>query len=107
VFLGPSRAALVILIPALFIGFFGHVPAIVAYTVTATSGLPDEDQGLATGLTSMTQQVGITVGIPVLSAIAATRSVELTGFHLALGVDVVVTLASVALISTKLRAPRL
>lgn len=104
VFLGPDRSALLILIPALFIGFFGHVPAIVAYTVTATSGLPDEEQGLATGLTSMTQQVGITVGIPLLSSIAATQSTELAGTHLALGVDVVVTLVSVALISTKLRA---
>jgi MFS family permease len=104
-FLGPDRAALWILIPALFIGFFGHVPAIVAYTVTATSGLPDEEQGLATGLTSMTQQVAITVGIPVLSAVAATASTELTGMHLALGVDVVVTLASAALISLAL-SPR-
>jgi hypothetical protein len=42
----------------------------VAFTVTATSGLPDEEQGLATGLTSMTQQAGITVGIPVLGAVA-------------------------------------
>jgi hypothetical protein len=42
------------------------------------------------------------VGIPILSAIAATQSVELVGIHLALGVDVAVTLASVALISAKL-----
>jgi MFS family permease len=98
VFLGPDRSALLILIPALFIGFCGHVPAVVAYTVTATSGLPDQEQGLATGLTSMTQQVGITVGIPVLSSVAATASTELAGMHLALGVDVVVTLAAVALI---------
>jgi MFS family permease len=104
-FLGPERGALLILVPALFIGFFGHVPAIVAYTVTATSGLPDEEQGLATGLTSMTQQVGLTVGIPVLSAVAATGSTELAGTHLALGVDVVVTLVSAALISLAL-SPR-
>jgi len=102
-FLGPGRGALLILLPALFVGFFGHVAAIVAYTVTATSGLPDEEQGLATGLTSMTQQVGITVGIPVLSAVAATQAVELTGIHLALGVAVAVTLASVVLITTKLK----
>lgn len=38
VFLGTDRAALAVLIPALFIGFFGHVAAIVAYTVTGTSG---------------------------------------------------------------------
>ncbi|MCP2338948.1 MFS transporter [Actinomadura rupiterrae] len=95
-----------ILVPALFIGFLGHVPAIVAFTVTATSGLPDEDQGLATGLTSMTQQIGLTLGIPVLSAIAATRSAELSGIHLALLADVAISLASVALVWTMLRPQR-
>lgn len=103
VFLGADRAALTVLIPALFVGFFGHVTCIVAYTVTGTSGLADEEQGLATGLTSMTQQVAITVGIPILSALAATQSVELTGIHLALSVDVAVTLASVVLIWFGLR----
>ena len=81
IFLGADRVALAVLIPALFIGFFGHVTAIVAYTVTGTSGLPDEEQGLATGLTTMTQQVAITVGIPILSAVAATQTVELTGIR--------------------------
>ena len=32
--------------------------------VTATTGLPDTEQGLATGLTTMSQQIGITMGIP-------------------------------------------
>ncbi|GAA2415527.1 MFS transporter [Nonomuraea africana] len=103
VFLGADRMALAVLIPALFIGFFGHVTSIVAYTVTATSGLPDEEQGLATGLASMTQQVAITVGIPILSSVAATQSVELTGIHLALSVNVAVTLVSVAFIWFGLR----
>ncbi len=103
VFMSADPMALAILIPALFIGFFGHVTCIVAYTVTGTSGLPDEEQGLATGLTSMTQQVAITVGIPVLSTVAATQSVELTGIHLALSVNVVVTLASVIFIWYGLR----
>ncbi|MEV2273490.1 MFS transporter [Nonomuraea africana] len=103
VFLGADRMALAVLVPALFIGFFGHVTSIVAYTVTATSGLPDEEQGLATGLASMTQQVAITVGIPILSSVAATQSVELTGIHLALSVNVAVTLVSVAFIWFGLR----
>jgi MFS family permease len=98
IFLGEERIGLALLIPALFISFFGHVTAIVAYTITGTSGLPDDEQGLATGLTSMTQQVGITVGIPVLSAIAATQASELPGIHLALTVNVVVTLAAVGLV---------
>ena len=103
VFLGADRLALAVMIPALFIGFFGHVTAIVAYMVTGTSGLANEEQGLATGLTSMTQQVAITVGIPILGSIAATQSVELTGIHLALGVDVALTLASVVVVWLGLR----
>jgi MFS family permease len=103
ILLGADRLALAILIPALFLGFFGHVTCIVAYTVIGTSGLPDEEQGLATGLTSMTQQVALTVGAPIMVAIAATQTVELTGTHLALGVNVAVTLVSVVLIWFGLR----
>jgi hypothetical protein len=78
------------------------VTVIVAYTVTATSGLPDEEQGLATGLTTMTQQAS-TIGIPALGAIAASQSVMLTGIRLALVVDVAVTLAGVAVVWVGLR----
>ncbi|MFC0529854.1 MFS transporter [Phytohabitans kaempferiae] len=103
VYLGTSRSALWILMPALFITFFAHITAIVAYTVTGTSGLPNEEQGLATGLTSMTQQVAVTVGIPIMGSIAATQAVELTGIHLAIGVNVAATLASVLLVWIGLR----
>lgn len=103
VYLGGDRAALWILLPALFITFFAHVTNIVGYTVTGTSGLPNEEQGLATGLTSMTQQVAITIGIPVMGAIAATQSVELTGIHLAIGANVAVTFASVIFVWFGLR----
>jgi len=104
VLLGADAAlALAILIPALFIGFFGHVSAIVAFTVTATAELPNEEQGLATGLVSMTQQVALTIGVPLLGAVAATQSVELAGVHLALAVNVAVTLVGTALIWYGLR----
>lgn len=104
VFLGTNRVlALVVLIPALFIGFYGHVAAIVAYTVAGTSAVPDGEQDLATGLTSMTQEVAGTVGTPVLAAIAATQAVHLTGMHLALSADVALTLVSVVLVWFGLR----
>ncbi|MEV0650791.1 MFS transporter [Phytomonospora sp. NPDC050363] len=103
VFLGTDRVGLAVAVPALFIAFFGHVTAIVAYTVTGTSGLADGEQGLATGLTSMTQNVAITVGIPILAAIAATRTDELGGIHLALSVDVAATLTGAALVWFGLR----
>lgn len=103
VFMGNHLIALGLLIPALFIGFFGHVAAIVTYTITATSGLPDEEQGLATGLASMTQQVGGVIGAPILSAIAATQLTQLAGLHTALAADVALTLVAAVLIFTALR----
>ncbi|MGW6278940.1 MFS transporter [Kribbella sp. NPDC055071] len=103
VFLGEHRIALVILVPALFVGFFGHVAAIVSYSVVGTSGLPNDEQGLAAGLTSMTQEVGGTIGTPLLIAIAASQTVHLSGLHLALSVDVVLTLASALIVYLALR----
>ncbi|MEY9845132.1 EmrB/QacA subfamily drug resistance transporter [Streptacidiphilus sp. BW17] len=67
----------------------GHMAAIVGYNVTATSGLPDAEQGLATGLATTTQQVGMTVGIPLLSALASTHADVLGGVKLGLGADAV------------------
>jgi MFS family permease len=103
ILLQPGAGWLAVLMPALFVGFFGHVTAIVAYLVTATSGLPNSEQGLATGLTTLTQQVACTIGVPVLSAVTATQANLLTGIHLALVVNVAVTLAVVALVWTGLR----
>jgi MFS family permease len=103
VLLGTGNGWLAVLIPALFLGFFGHVTAIVSFMVTATSGLPDTEQGLATGLATLTQQIGITIGVPILAAVAATQSGLLSGIHLALAVNVVVTVTAVAFIWTGLR----
>jgi hypothetical protein len=49
--------------------------------VTATSGLPDQEQGMATGLATMTQQIGITMGTPIMSSIVATQTGGLTTAH--------------------------
>ncbi|MDL4814144.1 MFS transporter [Actinomadura opuntiae] len=100
---GPDRVWLAVLVPMLVLSFFGHVTSIVAYTVTGTSGLLDGEQGLATGLTTMTQNVAITIGIPILSAIASARTSELGGIHLALTANAAFTLASAALIGLGLR----
>lgn len=68
-FVDLDRASLTLVLIASVIGFFGHALGIVGYLVTGTTGLPDDEQGLATGLATMTQQVALTVGIPVVSAI--------------------------------------
>ncbi|NED15605.1 MFS transporter [Streptomyces sp. SID9124] len=75
--LGSSGSWIWLLLAATFVGGIGNMLMIVGFMVTATSGLPDEEQGLATGLATMTQQVGITLGIPVMSAIATARMTAL------------------------------
>ncbi|MFD7865077.1 MFS transporter [Streptomyces sp. NPDC059783] len=56
-----------------------HLGAIIAYGLTVTSGVPDTEQGLATGLVTTTQQVGLTVGIPLLGAVATAQDSLLDG----------------------------
>jgi MFS family permease len=82
---GPSGTWLALV--AITVACVGHLWVIVSYGLTATSGLPNDEQGLATGLVTSSQQVGLTIGIPLLSALAATRTDLLSGIRLALGVD--------------------
>jgi MFS family permease len=58
-----------VLLAATFVGGVANLVAIVGFMVTATSGLPDGEQGVATGLATMSQQVGITLGTPVMSTV--------------------------------------
>ncbi|WP_284117263.1 MFS transporter [Streptomyces fragilis] len=58
-----------VLLAATFVGGAANLVAIVGFMVTATSGLPDGEQGVATGLATMSQQVGITLGTPVMSTV--------------------------------------
>ncbi|MBV9251481.1 MAG: MFS transporter [Acetobacteraceae bacterium] len=106
ILLGTQPTWLWLLIPALFGGFFGHITAVVAATVTATSEVPDAHKGLATGLVTTSQRVAVTVGIPVLGAVMAIRSDLLAGIHLALTANVLLTLTAVAVISTGLNRLR-
>lgn len=55
--LNDGDSGVVLVLVALAVGFFGHAYSLVSYMVTATSGLPDEEQGLATGLTTMSMQI--------------------------------------------------
>ena len=106
ILLGTEPTWLWLLIPALFGGFFGHITAVVAATVTATSGVPDANKGLATGLITTSQRVAVTVGIPLLGAVMAIRTNLLAGIHLALAADVLLTLTAVAVISAGLNRAR-
>ena len=110
--LGPDSGWIALLLVATFAGGIANLVAIVGFMVTATSGLPDAEQGLATGLASMSQQVGITLGIPVMSSIVAARvgalggetpAHVLSGVTLAIAVNAAACLATAALVALVIR----
>ncbi|GGO44082.1 MFS transporter [Streptomyces lasiicapitis] len=80
-----------------------HLGAIVSYGVTVTSGVPDTEQGLATGLVTSTQQVGITIGIPLLGVLATTSGDVLAGTRTVLALDAGIVLAAAVLVAAGLR----
>ncbi|OIV36288.1 MFS transporter [Mangrovactinospora gilvigrisea] len=114
--LGTSTGpALALLLPATFFGGIGNMLVIVGFMVTATGGLPDDEQGLATGLASMSQQVGITMGTPIMSAVvtaaaggAAGAAAVHHGVTVAIAVNAGLVLVGVAVAAVLLRrrAPR-
>jgi MFS family permease len=109
--LGPQRAWLFLVLVAVGVSLFANVTGVVTYTVTATSGLPPGEQGLATGLTTMTQLVAITLGIPVIGAIAgsalsasaAPGAAALGALHRGLAADVAINAVFAVVVWTGLR----
>ncbi|MEU6142607.1 MFS transporter [Streptomyces sp. NPDC047081] len=81
-----------------------HLGAIVSYGLTVTSGVPDAEQGLATGLVTSTQQVGLTIGIPLLGVLATTSDDLLSGAHTVVAIDAVVVLLAAALVAVGLKS---
>ena len=78
---GDSKNWIILVLAGTAVAGFGHISAVVAYMVTGTSGLPNNEQGLASGITTLTQLVGLTLGIPVLSSIATARANSLQATH--------------------------
>lgn len=83
-----------------------HLGAIISYGLTVTSGVPDEEQGLATGLVTSTQQVGLTIGIPLLGVLATTSGDLLSGVHTVLTLDAAIVLVAAVLVALGLRNRR-
>ncbi|WP_328927261.1 MFS transporter [Streptomyces sp. NBC_00190] len=79
-----------------------HLGAIISYGLVVTSGVPDEEQGLATGLVTTTQQVGITIGIPLLGVVATTQASLFDGVRTVLATDAAIVLAAALLVAAGL-----
>jgi sugar phosphate permease len=88
----------------------------VPVTLIATSGVPDSDAGLASGLYNTSQQIGGALGLAVMATLAASRTdarlaagateaAALTaGYRLAFTVAAGVVLAALALAAVVLRS---
>jgi MFS family permease len=82
-------------LPSLVVTSLGMGAVFMPLTLIATTGLKDEDQGLASGLFNTSQQIGGALGLAILSTIAAGRTTNaggandpaalVTGFHWAFG----------------------
>lgn len=111
VLVGESSASIALVLVATFVGGVANLAAIVGFMVTATTGLPDEEQGLATGLTTMSTQLGITMGIPIMSAVVTATLPEvgsaaetlLHGLRSAIAVNATACLATALLAVVLLR----
>lgn len=115
-FINTNQASLVIVLTATFVGGVANLAAIVGFMVTATTGVPDTEQGLATGLTTMSQQIGITMGIPVMSTIITASLLQhgtssaapdqvLGAVLAAIGINAALCLAAALLVALLLRKP--
>ncbi|MFF8829519.1 MFS transporter [Streptomyces sp. NPDC015131] len=103
--IGPSSGVLLAAV-GVSLASVCHLGAIVAYGLTVTSGVPDAEQGLATGLVTTTQQVGLTVGIPLLGALATAGPDLYGGVRTVLAADAAIVLTAAAVIALGLRTSR-
>jgi len=67
------------LLPAILLTSLGMGAVFMPLTLVATTGLDDQDQGLASGLFNTSQQIGGALGLAILSTIAAGRTAAFDG----------------------------
>jgi EmrB/QacA subfamily drug resistance transporter len=93
-------------LPGMIIASLGMGAIFMPLTLVATTGLDNEDQGLASGLFNTSQQVGGALGLAVLSTIAVSHTngssaaAQVHGFHYAfLGAAVLVGFSLVVFVA--------
>jgi predicted MFS family arabinose efflux permease len=99
-------------LPALLLSSLGMGLVFMPLTLIATTGLRNEDQGLASGLFNTSQQVGGALGLAVLSTLATSRMSSaggspthalVVGFHWAFGAGALVMFAALVVMVALLR----
>jgi EmrB/QacA subfamily drug resistance transporter len=101
------------LFPAVIVTSIGLGLTFVPVTLLATTNVPAEDAGLASGLFNTSQQIGGALGLAILSTLAATRTSHetslshaaalLSGYHLAFLVGAALMAAAIVLLAALIR----
>jgi EmrB/QacA subfamily drug resistance transporter len=99
-------------LPSIALSSLGMGAVFMPLTLIATTGLDDEDQGLASGLFNTSQQVGGALGLAVLSTLAASKTASeggspahalVAGFHWAFAAGAAVMVAALTVMIALLR----
>jgi predicted MFS family arabinose efflux permease len=100
-------------LPAILLSSLGIGAVFMPLTLMATTGLDDDDQGLASGLFNTSQQIGGALGLAALSTLAAGKTSSaggspthalVVGFHWAFAAAAVVMIAALAVMIALLRS---
>jgi EmrB/QacA subfamily drug resistance transporter len=100
-------------LPSLLLSSLGMGAVFMPLTLIATTGLDDDDQGLASGLFNTSQQIGGALGLAALSTLAASKTSSaggspthalVVGFHWAFAAGAVVMIAALAVMIALLRS---
>jgi len=96
-------------LPGMIVASLGMGAVFMPITLVATTGLKDEDQGLASGLFNTSQQIGGALGLAILATVAAGRThgsskaALVHGFHYAFAGAAVFVVAALVLMLALLR----
>jgi predicted MFS family arabinose efflux permease len=99
-------------LPSIVLSSLGMGAVFMPLTLIATTGLEDDDQGLASGLFNTSQQVGGALGLAVLSTLATSRTSSaggsqlhslVIGFHWAFAAGAVFMVAGLVVLVALLR----
>jgi EmrB/QacA subfamily drug resistance transporter len=99
-------------LPAVVVAGLGMGSVFMPLTLIATTGLDDQDQGLASGLFNASQQIGGALGLAVLSTLATSKTSSaggspahalVVGFHWAFAAGAVLMVAALVVMTVLLR----
>jgi EmrB/QacA subfamily drug resistance transporter len=99
-------------LPALVLSSLGMGAVFMPLTLIATTGLDNDDQGLASGLFNTSQQIGGALGLAVLSTLATSKAnaaggppvhALVVGFHWAFAAGAILMLVACAVMVALLR----